>query len=491
MTSCNIVQEANTDTVGKEKVMFIRRITISLIITLLSVTNVYTIDLLEAQSQLAKIAEDVTPTIVNISTIKFIKQRQSGYTHDPLFNNAMREFFGDDFFHYFSPQTPHNNQKQQSLGSGVIVSKQGHILTNHHVIDGADEIKVTLSDEREFDARVIGTDPKTDVGVIKIEGVNLPFAKLGDSSALKVGYWAIAIGSPFGLNRSITFGIISATGRSNIGIVDYENFIQTDAAINPGNSGGALVNMLGEVVGINTAIFSRSGGYQGIGFAIPISMAKNVMNALIAEGKVSRGWLGVIIQPITSDLQKQFNLKTKSGVLIGDVAPDGPADKAGIRRGDVIVQFDDNPVADVFTLRNRVAATALGKTVRVHVERKGRSRVFKVKITASPDNEDGLSKSRKDITNKVGMTVEELEQTLARRFGYAGDRGVVVTDIFPGGPANASGLVVGDLIKEANRKEIRTLSDYTSAISRAKSDSNILFLVRRGQYTQYVVVSVE
>ncbi|MFC1478688.1 DegQ family serine endoprotease [Candidatus Margulisiibacteriota bacterium] len=450
----------------------------------------YSIDLKETQNQLAGIAREVIPAIVNISTVKTVKQRQS-YSSDPFFDETMRDFFGEDFFQYMYPRRPRGNLKQHSLGSGVIVSPEGYILTNHHVVANADEIKVILNDKREFKGEIIGTDPKTDVAVIKIDTDELPVVRLGDSDKIEVGHWAIAIGNPFGLSRTTTLGIISAKGRANIGIVDYENFIQTDAAINPGNSGGALVNIDGEVIGINTAIFSKSGGYQGVGFAIPINMAKQVMDALLGNGKVTRGWLGVIIQPITEDLRKQFNLPSKQGVLIGDVAPKGPADKAGIRRGDIIIKFDGKDISDVFQLRNTVASTEVGKVIKVHVKRKRKSRVFKVKIGELPEKTVAEAKTENDISGRLGMSVQEMTAELARKFGYQGDRGVIVREVKPDSPAHEAGINRGDLIKEIDRKTIRNISDYSNALTGLKEGANVLFLVRRGQYTQYVVVRVE
>jgi len=476
----------------REDFMFVKKIMMILVSMGLAFQVTGAIDLHQTQDQLAKIAKDVIPAVVNISTVKVVKQKQAYPYTDPFFDDVFRDFFGDEFFRHFSPRNPQGRDfKQRSLGSGVIVSKKGYILTNHHVVDGADEIKVILSDKREFTGKIIGTDSKTDVAVIKIKANGLPVAILGDSDQLEVGHWAMAVGNPFGLSRTITLGIISAKGRANIGIVDYENFIQTDAAINPGNSGGALVNINGEVIGINTAIFSRSGGYQGIGFAIPINLAKQVMAALIGGGKVTRGWLGVVIQPITEDLRKQFRLDSKSGVLIGDVAPDSPAAKAGIRRGDVIVKFADKDIEDVFQLRNTVASTPIGKVVKIHVKRRGKSRVFKVKIGELPESSATSEKTRKDITGKVGMSVQELTPDLAQRFGYRGDKGVVVMNVELGAPAQGAGIRSGDLIKEINRKPIRNLNDYTRVVSSLKAKSDILFLIRRGQYTQYVVVRVE
>lgn len=306
----------------------------------------------KVNAAMSEVTSAVKPAIVNISSIKTIESRSvpSPFFNDPFF----RDFFGNQFRNFQQPK----ERKQSGLGSGVIVGKDGYILTNNHVIKGADDIKVKLSDKREFKGKIIGTDQKTDLAVIKIEADNLPVIKLGDSDKLKIGETVIAVGNPFGLNQTVTSGIVSAKGRANVGIADYEDFIQTDAAINPGNSGGALVNIKGEVIGINTAIVSSSGGYMGIGFAIPSNMAKAVMDSLLNTGKVIRGWLGISIQPITPELSKQFGTKDEKGALIGDVVEGGPAEKAGIQAGDIIVEFDGKDVIDPTSLRNSVAVSS-------------------------------------------------------------------------------------------------------------------------------------
>ncbi|MFV1950642.1 MAG: Do family serine endopeptidase [Nitrospinota bacterium] len=317
----------------------------------------------------AVIARTVKPAVVHIST------RQTFVTRRRNFSPLEEFFFG----------TPRRREfVRQSLGSGVIVSQQGYVLTNNHVIANADKIKVTLADKSEFTARVVGVDPKTDVAVIKIDGSNLPVAKLGDSDKLEVGDWAIAIGTPFGLSQTVTVGIISAKGRANVGIAAYEDFLQTDAAINPGNSGGPLINLDGAVIGINTAIFSRSGGYQGIGFAIPINMAKEVMYKLIDKGEVIRGWLGVVIQPVTREIAGHFKLERIQGVLIAEIMERGPAYGGGLRQGDIILKYDGKEVNDVNQLRNLVARTPVGKKARVAVFRFGSNLEFEVEVGEQP-----------------------------------------------------------------------------------------------------------
>jgi serine protease Do len=337
-------------------------------------------DLAGVGGDFVEVAKATKPAVVNISTTKVVRSRGAPYS--PFFNDPFfRRFLGDDFFREF--RAP-REQREQSLGSGVIVSQEGYIVTNNHVVEGASEIRVLVGDQREFKGRVVATDPRTDVAVVKIAGHGLPTIPWGDSDRLQVGEWVLAIGNPFGLNQTVTAGIISATGRANVGIADYEDFIQTDAAINPGNSGGAMVNVRGELIGINTAIFSRSGGYMGIGFAIPSNMVREVMEDLIKRGKVTRGWLGVHIQLLTPDLAKKFGLKEAHGVLVGEVSGGSPAAKAGMKRGDVILELAGKRVEDPEHLRNEVARTEPGKRIPVKIWRGGKEMILQVEIEELP-----------------------------------------------------------------------------------------------------------
>jgi len=440
------------------------------------------IDILSKTGQaMAEVAAAVKPAVVNISSTKTIKVSgfQSPFFDDPFF----RRFFGDEFSPFQRPR----EHKQSGLGSGVIVDKDGYILTNNHVISDADEIKVKLSDKREFKGKVIGTDMKTDLAVIKIDSNHLPVLKLGDSEKLKVGETVIAIGNPFGLNQTVTSGIVSATGRANVGIADYEDFIQTDAPINPGNSGGALVNVRGELVGINTAIFSTSGGYQGIGFAIPSSMAKAVMDNLIKKGKVVRGWLGVSIQPVTPDLAKQFNIKDDKGALVGDVVEDSPAEKAGMQRGDVIIEFDGKEVTDPSSLRNSVAGTPPGKKVTLKIMRESKMQKVDVTIAELPAD---MQKMRGEYDNLLkGVMVQGLTPELKKNLDIPKRiSGVVVTDIEDGSPAEGL-LMQNDVIIEVNRKRINSMKDYEAVVSKIKSGQDILLLVFRNGSTTYLSLS--
>jgi serine protease Do len=429
----------------------------------------------------AELAEAVKPSVVNISTTRTVKL-QGGvnpFFDDPLF----KRFFGDQF------RMP-KERKSASLGSGVIVDPKGYILTANHVIQGAEEIKVTLFDKREFKGKVIGSDTMTDIGIIKIEaGDDLSAIQLGDSDTLRVGETVLAIGSPYGLSQTVTMGIVSAVGRANVGIADYEDFIQTDAAINPGNSGGALINVKGELIGINTAIFSTSGGYQGIGFAVPTSMAKTVMESLITEGKVTRGWLGVTIQALTPELAKQFNLMDEKGVLLGDVIEGSPAEKAGLQRGDVITEFEGKKVEEPNQLRNMVANTPLGKEVKVTIIRENKSETKKVIISELPADMRKPAKSD-DYNNLLnGVSVQDITPDIADKLNIpAKIKGVIVTDVDEDSPA-AMILMQGDVIQEINRQKITGLKEYGKIVSGIAAEKDVLLLVFRGGASIFVTLS--
>lgn len=442
-------------------------------------------DFLETlNASLSKVAEEVKPSVVNISTTKSISAGEHPFGEffdDPMF----RKFFGDKFHQYDDKK----QYKRPALGSGVIVTDNGYILTNNHVVQDVDEIKVTLYDKREFTGKLIGSDPKSDLAIVKVEAEGLPAIRMGVSDRMKVGELVIAIGNPFGLGNTITMGIVSAVGRSNVGIADYEDFIQTDAAINPGNSGGALVNIRGEMIGINTAIFSTSGGYMGIGFAIPSDMAGTIMESIIKHGKVVRGWLGVTIQNITPDLAKHFNIKEDQGVLITDVMKDSPAEKGGFRRGDVIVEYDGKPMQDTTVLRNTVAATLPDKKVQIRIIREEKEKTLTVTIGEMPAKLTDLRGSYKNAL--AGVHVQDLTEEIRARFNMPQKiKGVIITNIEDEGPA-AEMLKRGDVIQEINRKAIDNTGDYEDVVSKISDKDNILLLVYRGGGYIYVTISAE
>ena len=429
---------------------------------------------------MAEIAEVVKPSVVNISTVK---TEQAGAPMSPFYDDPFfRKFFGDEL----QRQQP-RERKLTSLGSGVIVSSKGYILTNNHVIQNADKIKVVLSDKREFIGKVIGNDPKTDLSVIKIEADDLLSLRLGNSDDLKVGELVLAVGNPFGLSQTITMGIVSAVGRANVGIADYEDFIQTDAAINPGNSGGALVNVKGELIGINTAIFSTTGGYQGIGFAIPSNMVKVVMNSLIKTGKVIRGWLGVSIQAITPELADQFKLEQDEGTLVADVVEGSPAEEAGILRGDVILEFGGKKVDEPSILRNIVAGTSPGETIAVKVIRNGEYMTLSVKVGELGAD---VQKTPATYANALkGVTVQNLTAAIYNQLNIPEQlRGVVITDIEGGSPSETA-LMRGDVLMEINRKAVANIDDYEAMVSQITSEQDVLLLIFRRGSTIFVTIS--
>ncbi|MBW1981753.1 MAG: DegQ family serine endoprotease [Deltaproteobacteria bacterium] len=428
-----------------------------------------------------ELVDRVKDVVVNISTTKIIKRRP--FPHPFGRRGPFRDFFGDDFFERFFGQMP-REQKQRSLGSGFIIDPdRGYILTNNHVVANADEIVVKLDDGKEIKAEIVGRDPKTDLALIRAKGKLhvSEGAPLGDSDKVKVGEWVMAIGNPFGLERTVTVGIISAKGRV-IGAGPYDDFLQTDAAINPGNSGGPLFNMKGEVIGINTAIVASG---QGIGFAIPINIAKTLLPQL-EKGKVIRGWLGVSIQEVTPELAKSFGLKQAGGALVADVIKNSPAEKSGIKRGDIIVKFGNESIESPHELSRVVAGTKPGERIKVGLIREGKQQTVTVKIGTMPEK---LSELTAPTATELGISVQTLSPELAVQLDLPKDeKGVVITDVTPGGPGDDAGLQRGDVIKEVNRHSIQSVSEYKDALEEAKGKDTVLFLVRRGSQTFYVTV---
>lgn len=428
----------------------------------------------------APLAKKVSPSVVNISTVKVIKEGEQ-FALPFGQNDPFRDFFN----RFFGGQMP-KEFKQRSLGSGFIIDKNGFILTNNHVIEKSDAIKVRLSDGSEYKAKIIGRDPKTDLALIKIKAhEKLTPIPLGDSSKLQVGDWVIAIGNPYGLGNTVTAGIVSAKYR-HIGLGSYDNFIQTDASINPGNSGGPLVNTAGQVVGINSAIYSQSGGSVGIGFAIPIDMVKALLPQL-KKGKVVRGWLGVMIQRVTEGLKDKLHLKSKKGALVADVTPGGPADKAGIKRGDVIISFDGKEVKEMRDLPYMVAITPVGKIVTVEVVRNGKTEDFRVKIGELKGKKaEAASKAVPDL----GMTVQELTPELAKNLGVSETSGLVVTQVEQNSPASDAGIQPGDVILQVDQIPMKSLDQFRQKIKKYKAGDTILFLIKRQGSTLYLTLKV-
>ncbi|RIL11693.1 MAG: hypothetical protein DCC75_01870 [Proteobacteria bacterium] len=438
------------------------------------------------------VAKQITPSVVNISAIKRVRVARRGKqsSPDPFFEQ-FREFFGDDFMDRFggSPFGGPEGPAQQGLGTGVIFDERGYILTNNHVIGDADEVTVRLHNEKSLKAEVVGSDPRTDLAVIRVKAGNgdLVAAKLGNSDELKIGEWVVACGNPFGLDNTITAGIVSAKGRSIMGGGQFEDFIQTDAAINPGNSGGPLVNLKGEVVGINTAIFSRSGGYMGIGFAIPINMAKNVSDSLVTQGKVVRGWLGIGIQNLSEDLAQSFNYPDTEGALVGHVEAGSPADKAGIKQGDIVVRMDGQKIKNVNQLRNSVASTSPGSKLKLEIVRDGRKESMTAKVGELPAQ--GKEEMQEEpAENDLGIVVENLTSDLSKRLGSRRRKGVVVTSIEPGSAADKSGLQPRDIIVKIDGAEIENVSDFNSAVESASVRKGIRMVVESQGMDRFVIL---
>ena len=382
-----------------------------------------------------------------------------------------------------------NQPRQEGSGSGAIVRSDGYILTNHHVVGEADKISVQLYDGQELKARLIGTDPATDISVIKIEGKNMPVLPMGNSNNILVGESVIVIGNPFGLSHTVTFGIISAKGRTGMGIAEYEDFIQTDAAINPGNSGGPLVDLEGKIVGVNTAIFSNSGGYQGIGFAVPINVARRVMNELIETGQVSRGWLGVGIQNMTPELAKAFGLDKSRGSLVTGVMPGTPAEKAGLQKGDVILRLNGESIENSSVLRNAVADARADATVELELVRNKVVMMLSVQLDERPQQvgEAGTNSDNRNSTPELGFVVQELTPETAQRLGYQkAESGVVITTVKPESPAFNKGLRAGMMIVEMNRKSISSMADFQREVQASSKEEGLLLLVKTPQGSQYL-----
>ena len=449
----------------------------------------------------AALVQNVQKAVVHIKVEKIVR----GYDGRSL-NNPM-DLYNDEFFRRFFPELnpPKNNQqreqpnrefRQRGMGSGSIIDSEGYILTNHHVVGVADSIIVVMYDGEEKDAKIVGTDPESDIAVIKIEGNGLPVLPMGDSEKILVGEDVIAVGNPFGLIQTVTYGIVSAKGRSNVGINEYENFIQTDAAINPGNSGGPLVNLRGEIVGVNSAIFSQSGGYQGIGFAVPINMASKIMKDLIDKGSVSRGWLGVGIQDVSQDLAKAFKLKNTKGSLITAVMENTPAQRAGMLKGDVVVRINDKLIQNSNHLRNEIANAGAFTEIDLELIREGKSINIKLKLDERPQNV-GRVKMTPQLTPAVeqvkllGMTVEALTDGNAEKLGVKPESGVLISKIESGSPAEKAGLRTGMIIQEVERNAVKNIEIFKKIVNEMDTAKGILLLVTTNGGSRYIFIQVE
>lgn len=443
----------------------------------------------------AHVVESASPSVVYITIEKSAQKMPAGFFDGD--GDLPNNFFGFPLPPMFrTPRTPmFDGPMAIGEGSGFIISSDGYIVTNNHVAGDADRLKVTLADGREFTAELVGTDPQTEIALIKIDATDLPVAKFGDSNNLRVGEFVLAIGSPFGLSHTVTSGIVSARGRGDVGIVDYADFIQTDAAINPGNSGGPLLNLRGEVVGMNTAIVSRGGGNDGIGFAIPINMVKYVAEQLREHGSVSRGYLGVGIQPLTPDMAEWFGVKESRGIVVSQVVPDSPADKAGLKQDDVILELDGQPVGEVGAFRSQIAMTPAGKEINLTISRNGERLEKKLEIGTNPNAAEeakaaGKSGAAAKSQGKLGLQLQPLTEELAEQFNYTGKTGLVVAQVMPGSPAMRAGIRPGDIITEVNRHPVSDVASFQDAMKDNKKGSTLL-RVFRGDLSRYVTIDTE
>ncbi len=449
----------------------------------------------------AEIAAKVNPAVVFVSVEQEVVQQMPDiFYNDPFdgFNDEFfKRFFGQPMPRQWRQQQQPRQQKQlrRGQGSGFIITSDGFILTNNHVVEGADKITVKISDDKELQARVIGTDPATDIAVIKVDVNNLPTVQLGDSDKLKVGEWVLAIGNPFGLSHTVTAGIVSAKGRSNLYFagarVEYQDFIQTDAAINFGNSGGPLLNIDGKVVGVNSAIFSSGGGSMGIGFAIPINVAKYVYEQIKDKGKVTRGYVGIYADDVSPEMAEHFGVKGRKGILVNKVVPDSPASKSGIERGDIIIKTDGNMVSDWNSFRNEVAKKSPGSKIVLTVLRNGEEKNLEVELQAR-ESKGAAAETTGTETKQLGIDVQDLTPELAQQFGYANDKsGVIVTDVDPASDAAEKGITAGALITEVDRQKVENTENFLKLVKEAKSDSVLLYVkqnTEQGEISRYVVV---
>ena len=446
----------------------------------------------ETSNAFKNIAKDALPAVVFIDVEKTVEVESQAahpfFRNDPFFD----QFFGRGW-RQFDQEPEKRERKQQGQGSGFIISSDGYILTNSHVVDGATTITVTLADDSKYEAKLIGADPKTEVALIKLnDGDNLPIVELGDSDKLEVGEWVLAAGSPFGLSQSVTAGIVSALGRDSTQIAEYGNFIQTDAAINPGNSGGPLLNIYGKVVGINTAIITRSGGNMGVGFAIPINQAVSIKDQLITNGKVSRSVLGIYIQNVNDELAKSFGFENNNGILISDIIADSAAEEAGLQGGDIIIEFEGEPAGKLGSFRNKVAATPPNTKIKLKNFRDGKFSNVNV-ITRAMDSLtiNDVSKEVSDTLNKIGITVTGLDSEEAKALSLKEEDGVLITEVEEGSASWRAGIQPGQVITSVNRQPVSNIEEFSKAIDDSMDNEQILFLISDGSGSRFVVIKLD
>lgn len=443
----------------------------------------------------ASIAKKISPAVVSLKVEKKIAGDYSigglpnGDQNSPFNDEMLKRFFGDKFPEGLKQKHgPAQKHAVVGQGSGFVVSPDGYILTNHHVVGDASKVTVRFADGRELQAKVIGSDSQSDVAVIKVDAKNLPVIPMGDSSRTEVGEWVLACGAPYGLTSTITAGIVSAVGRNSVGIANYENFIQTDAAINPGNSGGPLVNLEGEVIGINTAIFSRNGGSVGLGFAIPIDMARQAYDQILSYGSVVRGYLGVRIQGLTAELAEQFGIKDTHGVLIGEVQKSTPGEKAGLKQADVIVELDGKKIEDAASFRNAIAMKSPGSTVKLTVLRDGQKTQLSATLDKLPENANAVAETSSKASSSWGFTVQPLTADLAKKFGYTAETGVIINEVTPESPAGEAGLEPGMMILQVNRKKVASAQEFEEVMTQNHDAKSLLLLVSSGKGSRFVVL---
>lgn len=442
----------------------------------------------EDEKGFTSVAKKAIPAVVFIKTQGQVQNDDEGapfrfqHPFDPFGEDFFQRFFGAPRGWRGQPNAP-----QMSQGSGFLVSADGYIMTNAHVVKNAEKIVAVLNDGREMDAVLVGADPHTDIAIVKIDGRDFPYLTLGNSDGIDIGEWVIAIGSPFQLEASLTVGVVSAKGRQNLRLADLEDFIQTDAAINPGNSGGPLLDLNSEVIGINSAICSRNGGYMGIGFAIPSNMAKHVMEQLIDKGVVTRGFLGVSLQPVDKDIADGFGLSKPEGVLVSDVVKDSPADKAGLKQGDIILECNKTPIKSAQSFRNEVSLSSPGHGITLKVNRKGQ--ILNLPVTLGTATDEVATNS---ILRRLGMDVENMTADIAKQLGYTSrDEGVVITNVKPGSLAALAGLRTGYLIQAVNHRRVANVSEFNDALNQVDKNKRVLLLVRHGNMTRFYSVKVE